>query len=330
MASTSIDKQIMDQALDWVVRLRSENVSESEISQFADWLADSELHRLAWDMALDTWETTDALSYLPLDELLQEPKKATVHSFTDRLARAWRPLAVAASLLIAVVAVLTFTRTDAVYYQTGIGEYRAVTLEDGSVIELNTNTLVEVLFEGNSRDIELVRGEAYFNVMPDKASPFTVNFGNASARALGTAFNVYRQTDAKTIVTVTEGVVRVSELAGSATSSAQSELLLANHSIAIDATRGLSEALVVESEEIVVWRDRQIVFSGTPLLEAIDVLNRYLESKIVLSETTSTSLKVSGVFSSKQQDEMVLAVAQALDLDVIKQDEVWLLSQPQP
>src|SRR5690606_22582752 len=97
----------------------------------------------------------------------------------------------AAAAMIAVVAIGIGTygaRSDwfapaPQHYATAVGERRTVTLEDGSVLVLNTNTAVEVRFRGNARRLALVRGEAQFDVRPDAQRPFTVTADGTAVTA---------------------------------------------------------------------------------------------------------------------------------------------------
>ena len=74
------NKQASDQALGWVVRLRSDAVQETDMEAFAHWLTASDGNQQAWEQALDLWETAGVLSYLPGEDLL-----ARSESFAEQL-----------------------------------------------------------------------------------------------------------------------------------------------------------------------------------------------------------------------------------------------------
>src|SRR6202020_2602328 len=98
-------------------------------------------------------------------------------------------------------------------FETEIGENRRVTLADGSVISLGGNTRIEVALSEKVRAIELTRGEALFKVAKDSARPFKVRAGDATIIAVGTEFNVERDSD-RDVVSVTEGQVVVKAVVG--------------------------------------------------------------------------------------------------------------------
>lgn len=331
-----LDGPAIEQALGWVVRLRSERVTEADIEAFADWLIASDQHKLAWSQALDTWETAGVLSYMP--DLLPEAELQAAapfhHSLFKLLRRGfagfWRSLTtVTASLAVVALAVLIF-QDNGQTYSSAVGEYKQVRLEDGSLIELNTHSSVMVSFSDSLREIELVRGEAFFTVASNKAKPFIVHVGGADVQALGTAFNVYRQSADSAKVHVVEGVVRVSETEGSAVSAPESKMLVADQALEFSGTTGLTELPDQNLQQATAWREGQILFTSASLDEAMRVVNRYLEHKLVLGDGVQSAHKISGIFSSRERETTLRALAQAFDLELTRQDDNWLLSKPNP
>jgi transmembrane sensor len=118
-----------------------------------------------------------------------------------------RLMAIAASLLVAV-ATGTWFYVGRGTYSTGTGEQRSVRLDDGSTVDLNSQSKVRVRFSEHRRDVELLEGQALFRVAKDKERPFIVATDNTHVRAVGTQFDVYRKTSG-TVVTVLEGRVAV-------------------------------------------------------------------------------------------------------------------------
>ena len=235
MTAIQIDQNVIDQAYAWIVALRGESVSEKKLEKFSGWLAEDKSHQLAWDEALELWETMGAVSHLPVDELLAEnsvestvsteiladTQPAAGFGLLEKLQTLWKPMALAFSLaLVGFLAVFNL-QSEGEIFAAGTGQYLAVTLADGSVVELNTNSEISVSLTENVREIELHKGEVFFTVARDKDRPFVVDVAGATVRAVGTAFNIYRVTDQSAIVSVSEGIVRVEEAGGSSVTSAQ-------------------------------------------------------------------------------------------------------------
>jgi len=115
-----------------------------------------------------------------------------------------------AASIAAAALIFAFFKTPAetTTFATAIGETSNVSLSDGSVIALGGDTQIRVALSENLRAIELTRGEALFKVAKDAARPFKVRAGNATIIAVGTEFNVERDSD-RAVVSVTEGRVEV-------------------------------------------------------------------------------------------------------------------------
>lgn len=332
MKMGKINHEMINQALAWVACLRSETVGEADLADFADWLNASENHQQAWDSAMDTWETLGAVSYLPVEQLLAaDTERKPNNSWLDNLFSGfWKPLTSLSALALVAVGLFLIVQEDRQIYYSAVGEYQQITLQDGSILELNTDTSVAVLLGENSRDLELLQGEAFFTVASDKSRPFIVSLGDARVQALGTAFNIYRQSDEQSMVSVVEGVVRVSEASGSSTAAPESKMLLANDVVLVNKSSGLSELQASNIEQATAWRSGQILFDRASLDEAVAILNRYLERKLVVTGGATTGHRISGVFSIHEQAETLSAVAQAFDLALVAEADNWLLSQSNP
>ncbi len=197
-------EQTFDAALGWIARLRDDSACDEDRQAFALWLGEDNSHQRAMDEALDLWDDLGVVRCLT----------AARESATAANQSRWLPtaMAIAASLVLAIL-LWPQMATDPVstQYQTAMGERRDIQLPDGSRALLNTNSSLTVIYTGEQRHIDLQRGEAWFKVESDVNRPFHVDAGEARVTALGTAFNVYRD-DSSTNITVTEGVVRVTEL----------------------------------------------------------------------------------------------------------------------
>ena len=96
-------------------------------------------------------------------------------------------------------------------YATAIGQQLTITLAEGSVVVLNTNSQIKVDYDQQYRDIRLLQGEAHFTVARNSERPFRVYAGVGRVQAVGTAFSVYLKDNAVN-VTVTEGRVILASL----------------------------------------------------------------------------------------------------------------------
>ena len=328
----NINDKMINQALAWVARLRSETVGEADLTGFADWLNASENHQQAWDNAMETWETLGVVSHLPVNQLLAADTQPKHNNswLSNLFSEFWKPLTTLSATALVAMSLFMMVQEDRQHYYSAVGEYQQITLQDGSIVELNTDSSIAVLLGDNRRDVELLKGEAFFTVASDNTKPFIVSVGDAKVQALGTAFNIFRQSEQHAMVSVIEGVVRVSEASGSSTAAPESKMLLANDVVLVDKSSGLSKLQVSNIEQVTAWRSGQILFDKASVDEAIVILNRYLERKIVIAGNASSEHRISGIFSIREQRETLNAVAQAFDLVLTSEGDNWLLSQSNP
>lgn len=177
-----------------------------------------------------------------------------------------------------------------------VAEPRRVRLPDGSLVELKGDAAITVDFSGAARRVLLARGTAHFAVAKNPARPFVVTAGGVAVRAVGTAFSVALTTPAVEVL-VTEGRVAVESSAGPAapplaTVDAGSGIVL---SVASPSAPVLRDVPPTAIEEKLAWRVRHLEFSGTPLAEAVAMLNRHNRVQFVLADPSLANVKLSGV-----------------------------------
>jgi transmembrane sensor len=195
-------------------------------------------------------------------------------------------------------------------YRTAVGERSTVTLPDGSVATLNTDSVLRVAFNKRARGVQLVRGQALFEVAHAKARPFEVYAGDRVITAIGTTFDV-RLDGSKVKVALLEGKVRVrgpEKPAAAPTPQlvmAPGELLEARP----------AEPMKVRNEDLSLetsWRSGVLVFDETPLAEAVAELNRYSDRRLVIDDAALGAFHVSGVFKTGDVDRFAKTVAEIL------------------
>ena len=198
-------------------------------------------------------------------------------------------------------------------YATALGEQRAIVLDDGSVMQLNTNSAVAVQFSASAREIALTRGEAIFDVKEDPARPFRVRSGAVTVEAIGTRFNVYRHAG-EVRVTVIEGRVAVesADTAGGAERSAQdgdaavaalptaanAVELGAGQQLAIRPDGALADIPVpVDIQRTTAWTQRRVVFDDDTLDTVVAEFNRYNRARLIINDPALRDRRISGIFT---------------------------------
>lgn len=295
------------QAREWLIRLDGDApLSAAEEDSLREWLDRSPLHRDELTRLSKFWNQANILTELAV------PLGRSVGK------RAWRRprfIAVAASLFLVVsIAVTTWWLQDSLTdangtYATAIGQQQTISLPDGSSIELNTDSEVQVGFEDQFRRIHLLRGEALFFVARDPSRPFEVYAASGMVRAVGTAFSVHLE-GLTVNVTVTKGVVDVADIgtvqpmpSGESLKSEQPHRKLGRLKAGQTTTFGSGvrhiDVLQLAEPELqrrIAWHEGYLVFSGEPLGEVIEQVNRYSPVTLEIADPSLASIAVGGRF----------------------------------
>ncbi len=316
------EQSVFEQAHAWVVLLAGGEAGAAEIAALQDWLAADPRHRAAFEEARATWQMSDALAddfaagdFAP-GEVLHAGDGADVLPFERRRRR--RRVVAAVSSLAAVLALLAVFADDVVLrasadYRTEVGAIRSVDLPDGSRVTLNTDSAIAVDFSSDERRVDLLRGEALFEVQADTARPFRVSALGGATQAVGTAFTV-RQAESDVSVAVSEGTVRLTSPAR----SAEGVFLSAGERGGYGKGAGPSERGTVAVDSIAPWRGGRIVFEGRPFEEAVDDLDRYYPGTIITLRGAGRGRPVSAVFSLDALDGAIAALAETQGLTVFR------------
>jgi transmembrane sensor len=197
-------------------------------------------------------------------------------------------------------------------YATAIGAQKKFTLADGSVVTLNTNSRIDVELLGNRRDVHLVRGEAYFEVVHDKTRPFTVYADRYVVRDIGTAFAVHLLDKRLVNVRVTKGSVEIAARTdqGKVSDVAKSlGVVIAGHDVVFGQKIERSEIVSdVELGRKLAWRQGQLIYSGQPLAEVLADIGRYSNIEIELADPALQDLPVGGSFRVNQTEAILAAL----------------------
>jgi transmembrane sensor len=205
-------------------------------------------------------------------------------------------------------------------YQTAVGEQRFSILPDGTQVTLNTNSLLKVAFTGRARDVTLVSGEALFDVAKDPAKPFVVHVDDREVRALGTSFVVYK-TDDSFAVTLFEGKVSVgphSDAEQGITASPGVVVLEPGQRWNLK-SRTVQQLTPLQLDAATQWRRQEVVFSGTPLPEAVAEMNRYTERPMSITDARLDGRSVSGVFRIGDTESFINTLTALYGVTIVRE-----------
>lgn len=308
IALKSRGSRIAEEAAEWLMRLE-EDPSEACREAFVGWLKHSPAHVnefLLVTTAYRAMRGIDRGRSIDVQELMRRAGADVVELDTGnviataRKARPSRWIAVAAAVSTAAIIGIWWPSNPNSTYATAVGEQRTIKLGEGSMIQLNTQSRIEVDFSERSRDVRLLQGEALFVVEADASRPFRVLTDTAVIQALGTEFNVYRRPEG-TRVAVLTGKVRVfTEGASAATkdlASGEQADILNNGEVSMPAAPDVAKALA--------WRQRQLIFHSTPLAQIAAEFNRYNAMQLKIEGDTLAERRVTGVFNADTPEALL-------------------------
>jgi transmembrane sensor len=196
-------------------------------------------------------------------------------------------------------------------------------MQDGSKVLLNSGSSVRFIknFEEDKRVIYLM-GEAYFEVSKDTLRPFSVITGDVTTTALGTSFNISAYPHEVLKISLVEGKVEVDV----APTKDSRVLLEKGQALKININSGDVKKEQFDSELVLAWTKKKIIFQGVKLAEAVRILENWYGVKFKFQNSPSPDLLLYGVF----QDETLENILEGLSYSVrfrykIKNDEVIII-----
>lgn len=309
----------------WLSKFDARGGEPENDEEFNRWLEADIRHRVAYLRLEMAWRRAERLKELkPLDQSINPDLLAP--SKPPRWRR-W-PMAAAAGLVTVVACAgvwAAWLKYDGERYETHVGCRTRIVLEDGSVIDLNTNSELRVRFNDERRDIKLLRGEGRFQVAHDAARPFVVSAAGADLRAVGTEFSV-RLRDSKQIdVIVAEGTVAIaseSEPEHPPLNAGDAAVVIRDH---VSVSRLEPQVLA----QRLAWTTGRLEFRGESLAFAVEEFNRYNRRQISLADPKLAQLRVGGSFKSTDPDSFAAALASTFGLKVdTRESEDIVLRSP--
>lgn len=301
---------VRDDAARWFVRLQEPAIDADEQQRFDAWLNQHPQHRDEFQLLQGLWSAADLLPTPRLKALVETPP-------TRRERRPMLRYAVAASVLAVALGLGLFSGLNhpggyRAEFATALGERKHVALPDGSVIDLNSRSRLQVRYEKDRRVIELSEGEAMFSVAHDTARPFVVETGIGKVTVTGTRFDVRRDI-AQTRVAVEQGTVKVQ---GRDAADDQFINLTAGLGTSVDAQGKVAAAYAVNAAELTAWRSGKLVFNNASLSEVVAEVSRYREKPLTVANPTVASLRLTSVFKSDNTDALLKALPSILPVAV--------------
>lgn len=321
------------EASQWLARIDRDDPTSDDIAALELWKATDPRHAAAYARLAATWQALNRVQALrpstpgPIDnDYLNSARMRAPHR-----RRRWMLFSMAASVLI-VVAVFWFAHPqgDTQTFSTSRGGFQRIVLKDQSTIELNTDSEVRVVLTQQWRKVELVRGEASFEVAHDVSRPFIVCAGNTAVRALGTKFDV-RRLDTSIEVIVNEGKVIIGapvllEQMRAGLPSAVPQLGAGQAALASGSGVQLKTLPKKDLARKLAWQNQMLVFNDDSLADVVAQFNRYNARQLVIADSSLAALHIGGYFRPTNLDTFIGVLQTDFGIRVTPHDNQLVLA----
>jgi len=311
-AAKSADRDIDADAAAWVIKRRDGEWNAADDESLARWLDESWAHRVAYWRMDAMWDEADRLGVLQL----REPKRGRFRPLLVKIAAG-----IAALALIGAGGAYWSARPAVKTYATAVGGRELVSFEDGTKIELNTDTVLRAYMTSGERKIWFDRGEAYFQVKHDAAHPFVVIAGRQRITDLGTKFFIRRDAGELKVGLVEGRVELASARHAETTLTHGEEATIAPNRFSV--VKKTAKDLANELS----WRRGFLVFRHATLAEVAAEFNRYNRQKIVIGDPAAAETTIDGTFLSNDPGAFTDAAQTLFGLSVRTRANTILVSR---
>lgn len=321
---------ILHEAASWLAQIDNDELSAEDKLALAEWMHRSPVHAVELRKMSALWGEVDQT----IDEAIAQSRSSKIKgfSFLASIIRV-KPAYVYASVVLVILGLLSFNlipnivhqdstnpqyvRLAPLIYSVDKGERLTKTLQDGSIVHMNTDSVVEVNYTAEYRQLNLIRGEVLFDVKKDPRRPFQVLAKGKITEAIGTKFIIRIDHD-DVAVTVTEGrvklgvvksnhAVEVLDLPKGISSNKLIYLDAGQSASVIEDTLKVAELEPVVLERKTAWLDDEFVFSGESLAHVVDEISRYNNVDINIAPELR-SKPIGGRFRTTDVDRILEAL----------------------
>ena len=322
-----LTNELKNIASQWFVRLRSEECSESDRENYANWLKEDECHAEAYKIVETEWRELQELESWAAAEISQLEPQMVPHKRNWNIFYLFSSIAATAAIAtLAFVFVSPLYKHDIQEYQTMKGEQRKIVLQDGSRVHLNSSSSMMVKFNNEVREINLQSGEGLFDVAHERNRPFIVKVRDNKIVAVGTSFNVHYKRD-EISVTVLEGrvaIVPVEEPIDKVASNSSVDVEVSGVLVKPDqqvkvSRKGVVSALeTVNAENITAWNRGLLILDNTPLREVAEEISRYIVGTVQVANNVPDH-PVTGVIKITDQETMFQLLSEVVPITPVRQ-----------
>jgi len=328
-----IPSQIVDQAIDWIIKLEADDATHTAHHTCETWRASDPLHERAWQALQQIEQTFRLAPSIPPTLVLETLEVARKHRSKVNKKHRRQMLKV---LGLGAISMATgwsiyeqlpwhhWAKGIGADYKTAKGERRTINLSDGSQLILNTATQVNVQFTAKERSIWLREGEIFVRTgkktrVDTDNWPFLVVTKHGRFKAIGTQFFI-RQKEDQTRLRVQEGAIAITTVADLPSIIAQ-----ANQEYLISPNGGVQ--LDESHFDMTGWANGVLIANEMRLIDFLAELSRY-RTGWLLCDPAVMDLTISGVFQLIDIDRIFEVITHTLPVKIIRLSRYWTKVSP--
>ena len=311
VSSKPVSAQVLDAAIAWQLSLDSGTPVERE--EFAKWHAAHEEHARAWRQ-LGMLDQRFSVASGPARTALLQSRES--------IRRRVRKLGSGVASIVAVLGLALFAgdRYLPVDYwladqRTATGEQRTLRLSDGTLINLNTHSAVDVRFDEKQRRVILQEGEILVETGHGDARPFIVETREGSMRALGTRFLVKREEEGTRLSVLQSAVAAHPE------SSTEEQILHEGQQVLMR-NNGLGPIIALNLGAD-AWTRGMLVVDNARLEDLVHELGRYRRGHLGVAPEIA-DLRITGSFPLHDTDLALSALLPTLPVQIEQHTPWWV------
>lgn len=297
---------IQEQAVDWAIRLHDGDLTAAERQALDEWVSENPEHAAALERARRLLGDTGSL-------LVADP------GFTRRQLRRGRTggIPTVTILLASLIGGGLFVSLDGLIWlkadvTSAASETPVITLTDGSRVHLNGKSAIAEHFSAGERRIELLKGEAYFEVTEDVDRPFIVQAGGGEVKVTGTAFDV-NLVDGGTEVAVTQhGVVVTGR------DEMQSVRVEAGEAVFYDTAGAIGSVETLPADLAAPWRSGRLVFERQRLASVAAQIFRHIPGRVVVARPSIANKRISGSFDLSNPADALASFGEVFNVRIVR------------
>jgi transmembrane sensor len=312
MNRPEISPQVAEQAVNWLIEMQSGHLDAGRQQAWQAWLNGHGDHQRAWAHIQRVNQRLHGLSSPLAHAAINAPTSSS------------RRKALKLLLLLGAGSVAALSMRDRIDlapmladYRSSIGERRKLALADGSQLQLNTGTALDVRFDNGQRLIKLLEGEIMLTVANDPR-PLHLLTAEGSLRAAGSGARLdLRQLAGRTQLAVFAGSVELSPF------EQTDSTLLVKASQQVTFNRRQWDPVRPVDSNSGAWADGMLVASHMRLADFLGELSRYRRGHLKCDEKVA-DLLISGSYPLNDSERILDMLEVALPVKVQRFTRYWV------